>query len=427
MSSVVAEDKLMTEPLAGANGRLQLMQPVAIWLIAFLPLLHTVATWDLDGNLSAREHLFRLFSLVVILGEIVVIWIAARAGLNIKSELGRLPKSAMALIFCWAAIAFAASLIDPDRRLLSVLMTLRYVLHGLFFAALLSLMRQSVALPISNILNALMLGAIAYVVALAAFVLLVPDPSNFPWVPGLPSATNIRQIGNVVGVMAIVPAGMLLLGRGPRPMLFGLLTLLLTFIAWSGTRGALAGLIAGCVVGVLATLYAAKLRNVAIVFAALALGIGLSAPLPRPAPQFGIIRMVSAMTTDGDVSAGRTKMWQNTLGEISEKPWLGFGSGRFLNNMFAINGSYYNHPHNVILQFIYDWGLLGGAAGLAIFLWLGIALWNNRNVPLEARFVALAAYTCIISISMIEGTLFHPLPMVIGMLMMAPALSAPRR
>ena len=82
----------------------------------------------------------------------------------------------------------------------------------------------------------------------------------------------------------------------------------------------------------------------------------------------------------------------------------------------------FNHPHNVVLQYVYDWGIIGGGAGLLILSWLGIRLFSTNDNGSSVRFVSIAGFTATLAISMIEGTLFHPLPIFICIALVSPAL-----
>ena len=54
---------------------------------------------------------------------------------------------------------------------------------------------------------------------------------------------------------------------------------------------------------------------------------------------------------------------------------------------------------------------------------LGWHLMRLKNCNLSARFTSIAGFSAVIVIALIEGTLFHPLPILIGLALIAPALA----
>ncbi len=393
-----------------------------IWLIAILPALFVLATWDSDGVLSNKDALLRHFSLPVVAVEIAIVWLAVRAGFEPKQTAIGLPQYVKWAFCIWLLFAaFAAVGIAKDVGT-SVFVTLRYLLQGLVLAAMVFLVSNDERFDQSRWIGVLTIGAIAYLFALVAFISLIPNPDNFNWVSALPSATNVRQIGNHLSLLAIAPVAALLARKSQHRVLhFIALTAIICFIGWTGSRGALFGIVAGVVAGLAVGYKFTTLRNIGLMMLSLISGLLASIPLFAPAPAFGLLRIASSISHE-DISTGRIGMWRNAVVEIAQKPLMGHGSGTYREHVFQNTGRAYNHPHNFILQFGFDWGVVGALAMILMLAALGWHLVTLKNHDSPTRFVSVAGFTAVIAIAMIDGTLFYPLTILIGLALIAPAL-----
>lgn len=395
---------------------------IAISVIALTPLIHTIMTWDSDGLLSSRAFAMRHFSVPVMLLEIGMIFLAITKGFELKTASSNWPRGLKILVTIWFAFAMFSCFLHTGDAGLSLFITFRYMLHGLVLAAVVFVVSMKRSFDIYVYLKILTIGAIAYLLALVVFIALIAEPDSFAWVLRLPSATNVRQIGNNLSLLAIAPI-VLILARDTSNRLAYIVTvsLIVAFVTWTGTRGGLFGLTVGIMVAILATKEFTTIRNVGLLLASSILGLLISFPLFKPDPQFGLFRIVSSISSE-DASSGRIDIWGYTINEIAKRPFLGFGSGRYRDNMRELYDFDFNHPHNVVLQYVYDWGIIGGGAGLLILSWLGIRLFSTNDNGSSVRFVSIAGFTATLAISMIEGTLFHPLPIFICIALVSPAL-----
>ena len=66
----------------------------------------------------------------------------------------------------------------------------------------------------------------------------------------------------------------------------------------------------------------------------------------------------------------------------------------------------------------------GAILAFALLGWLGIRILLKSRANRELGWLALSGYICLLAISLVEGTLFHPLPIVIAIVLMAPLLAA---
>ena len=425
MNSTTKSDNsgIATAKFISFVGRRYIGWKAAAYLIASMAVLHTVATWDWDGQISSVNRALRHYSFPVVWLELVILLLAARLGWRPYQQFSCLPVPAKWLFSLLCVSVGITSIFVSGSPITSTLFAIRFLLHGLLIGSLIFLASADHEFDFKNWVAPLSWGIALYLFALTAFCLLVPDPASFPWVQRIPSATNIRQIGNVLGLMALVPATLLLFERSMPKARFAALLLmaLLSFIMWSGSRGALLGV---CV----ATLFAGWHCRTVIatdraMLLAFAFGVALTVSLflPVPDPNFGLIRMAEAVASS-EPSAGRWQVWQSTVEAIKTNLLFGHGAGTYRGNMEALTGQPFNHPHNFILQFTYDWGIVGGGLAMGLLAWLGFSVISSEKGTVEERFISTGGLAGIVTMAMIDGALYYPLPIIIVVALMVPRL-----
>lgn len=397
---------------------------VVVLIFALMPSLHLMATWDIDGNINVINRDLRLYSLPVVALELAILAIAFLSGWRPLHQFRQLAKSIRWTIGVFVLLGSLSSALASGYELISTLHFYRFLLQPLLLSAIIHIVATENSFDFREWMNRLALGSAAYLILLVAFCLSIPNPESFRWVERIPSATNVRQIGNLVGLMAIVPVTLMLITISRKHLffLFVLHTALLTFVMWTGTRGALVGYLAAIIVAGCVCRYSLKNIVLWIVPLSWVIATGISISIPNPAPEFGLIRVKQTISS-ADTSSGRVQTWIATLEEIKKAPLLGYGSGTFRHNMINVNGYPYNHPHNFFLQFVYDWGLIGG--GLAIYLVGALANVIIRTTEGSAvmKYLATAAFVGVTTIALIEGTLYHPLPMMFAIALITPLFS----
>ncbi|MFC4291799.1 O-antigen ligase family protein [Sphingorhabdus arenilitoris] len=371
----------------------------------------------MTGGWFAMRH----FSIPAMIGEICVIVIALRCGMLPSKFISAMGKSAKLLLGVWAILAIFSSLVIAQDHATSLLTLLRFMLHGLFLAALIHLIRNGKGFDPNIWFLIITAGILGYIMTLTAFALTVPDPANFPWMLRLPSATNIRQIANIIAIPALAPFALLFFGNDKYRWRYGAAIFLITmFIAWSGSRGALFGMVTGILASLFIMRKCPALRQLAAAAICFLGGLAASLTLPLPNASFGLFRFADKLQAPGNVTSGRMEIWMNTITEIGRAPWAGHGAGTFNANMNAAYGIDFNHPHNFILQFTYDWGVIGAASagGLMILFMLAI-LKRSSKTPLSG-YAGLAGFLTLITIAMVDGALFYPLTIIMALTMVAP-------
>jgi O-antigen ligase len=392
-----------------------------ICIIASVPFLQGLLTWSWDGRLSGGQALTRILSLGTVAAEMVILMIGIRGGFTLQPAVARAPRPVKILLTIWFLAAVVAMFASQGGLLIPAFILLRYILICMAFAAMIHILKAAPDYDLHKWFAILMAGGGVYLISLTFFALLVPEPLVFPWGSGLPSATNIRHIGNYLAILAIAPTALFLIGghKWSWPA-FIALTIMVTFIAWSGSRAAILGLIICTVLGWLFVRPHVPYKKLLALGGGYAGGLALSVVIPNPSATFGLFRFFDTMQPGVDSSSGRIEIWQNTITQILEQPWIGHGAGRFAGNMSQLYGYDLDNPHNFALQFLYDWGVFGGGAALALLAWLGLLIYRARHNNPIVVFSAVAGYSILLFIGQLEGMLYHPLKMLLVMAMIAP-------
>ena len=396
---------------------------ISILVIALMPVLHVLATWDPDGELSRINHILRVYSLPIILLETGILLLAFIGGWRPHQQVRALPKPIRLALFAFILLGSTSSALANGFAFVSILNFGKYILQGLLLGALFHTIKRSTEFDFQRWTASIAFGGFAYVMLLALFCLLVVDPTTFRWTERLPSATNIRQIGNVVGLLAIVPVVLFLRQKNWHWLSISVIHVsMLAFVMWSGSRGGLFGYVVAIFVMVVTCRKFFDRTAVLLIILNWVVALGIALSVPSPAEGFGLARVKASISAD-DATSGRIDVWISSAYALKEAPLLGHGSATYRFNMSKTNGYPYNHPHNFIIQFVYDWGIIGGS--LAIFL-LGIIGWKifrMPDLPDPAKPLAVGVFTGIMTIALIDGTLFYPLPMLIAIATIVPAMA----
>lgn len=240
-----------------------------------------------------------------------------------------------------------------------------------------------------------------------------PIPANrvpggvIEWGSALPGFISVRHFGSWTGMVATGLLASLIFATPPRWVGWRQLAYVgaAALTVWSGTRGALFGIAAAIGLVVLLDWRLPAFRAIGVTASLTGLAIVLAwLCLPQGAPDFLLWASGDGASADA-ASGGRLALWQATFARWLQSPWLGWGSGA--NFWEVCFGWCHTQPHNVVLQFLINWGMVGAAGGL----WLlgrsmvavsGFAAGRHRLYP------ALAMLLCLVAMSLIEGMLHYP-------------------
>jgi len=254
------------------------------------------------------------------------------------------------------------------------------------------------------------------------------DNPDFYWRNFGPGVSNVRQLGFYGLTLAGISAGMLAntsnLAR--RVCWLTLLTLGLWLSYLSGSRAAFGAAAIALSLLIFLTPREQRFGYSLKILACAALAAPLSYILV-PDPLWGLSRIFGDIvgTSPGtDFSTGRYEMWVETTQSIGQNPLFGHGEGQFRFSV-EIAGEKFNHPHNSILQFLYQWGLAGTIA-LALLAFQSLkSLLQRVTRGKDVNLPALGSACALVAMSTLEGSLYHIYPTMIVLLGFAVLASAP--
>lgn len=119
-------------------------------------------------------------------------------------------------------------------------------------------------------------------------------------------------------------------------------------------------------------------------------------------------------TTDGDISSSRFAIWSDTLGLITRHPWFGVGFGEF-NRAWSLTPfphrplAFFDHTHNLPLQFAVELGLPLAALLVGVLAW---ALWRAHTAAGRAAADDVVGLRCafmVVLLVAVHSQLEYPL------------------
>ncbi|MBA3677108.1 MAG: O-antigen ligase family protein [Sphingosinicella sp.] len=366
------------------------------------PFLAVILSWTPDGQSGTLLTLFvKTLSVPTLAVELIVITTALVMRLCLRGS----PKSPPGFVLCcaaaWLGVAIATATWIAPEPVISWMRTSILLIHISFAWAIFNLCEKGIVKR-QHLTNCLMGGLTAVTVALAVFAQTVRDPAAFNWVNGLPGFDNFRRTGYYAAPIIGLCIGSLPRVQGRRRWAFTLIVVSFAFalIFWTGTRGAVAAILASSLVGLVLF---PSLRNAqrwgALGAAALA-GFLLSSFFPQPAANMSLHRT-------GDLTSGRTRLWSETWAAIRERPFFGYGEGQVTEVIQSPDFSGVTHPHNLALQTLLAWGVVGTILLLPIAVKLGRCVVRDARTDDGETLPFVMGMIVILLYSSVDGTLFH--------------------
>ncbi|PMO51297.1 hypothetical protein BCT07_06295 [Vibrio breoganii] len=115
-----------------------------------------------------------------------------------------------------------------------------------------------------------------------------------------------------------------------------------------------------------------------------------------------------------EFGGSRVQMWYEAFIMFTEQPWFGYGPGtyRFLSDFGLNNG--FNHPHNFILQILFEFGAVGLVClGCYLTALGGKSLKLMSKVKDESLDLSIIMIGGLIIHGLVSGPLFHAQPVMI--------------
>lgn len=374
------------------------------WTFGLAPALLFVLTWAED--FATWQQMLRIFGLPVLAAELVIILASFSEGIRLH-----FPRVGIILIVAWTLIAWLTAVTAPHAAI-AVTRTAAWMVHLLFGLALVNLHHHGM-LNLAEHLKAQYVGFILFFVLLVTFVA-TTDQTPTERIGALPAFTNVRWFAYYAsGVIGIAAVGFLT-GKF-LPLIAG--TAAFSLIFWTGARGAVAATFAGLVV---ATIFSSELRSGKVwarFFLSGLAGVILSFVLAMIVPMDGLGPDYLARTGD----SGRIKLWLGTIESFKSRPLFGWGEGQLIHYTIPHFGSAYPQPHNVVLQALHAWGVIGSLLCFIMMAWLAPSFIRSQSpaaIAFRCGALMIAAY------SLIDGSLFYTQSVALFTLCCAAAVTA---
>jgi O-antigen ligase len=126
----------------------------------------------------------------------------------------------------------------------------------------------------------------------------------------------------------------------------------------------------------------------------------------------------SRFTTKGDISSSRYGIWRNTLTLIGMHPWTGVGFGEF-NFAWTLTPfpgrpvAFFDHTHNLVLQFVVELGIPLATLVLGLLLWALVKALRSaiegRSNPDDALATLRPAAFMMVFLILVHSLLEYPL------------------
>lgn len=239
---------------------------------------------------------------------------------------------------------------------------------------------------------------------------------KFGWFNNPPLADHIRHIGYIATASTSVAIIYMLYPEKTNKNIFLYLFLLFissALLVWTGGRAAVISIVAVSLLSVLYLAYIKKLKISRLVIACVAVFLSVYfVEIFKVFSWNGVFSMISRTEEASDinsVTSNRVAIWLSVIESLKGNWLLGLGPQSYY---FMPNLIYGRHPHNIFLQFILEWGVLGAVVFLSLLLFAGVKILSYmKNNVASVYFLSGAAVWFSLSIhSLVDGIYYHAQP-----------------
>jgi O-antigen ligase len=353
------------------------------WAVLLMAVAVLYRTYDFPV-IPAPLELSRQIGLPIMVAQMAFVVWAIRQGFDAATCWGALSTPVRVTLTVFLASFWISSVFVSEMPLFATALCIGAVVQLLFALALYDRLSALRAIDVTHFSNAMVAG-VAVLIALTIWQFnTAPPASALPenriiWQAAIPGFISVRLFGAVCGaILALVVAAALTEERpiAIRSWRFAAMVFVSAVVFWTGTRAALVGFGGALAIAVVFLSLRPRARRFGQVLVALCIGALLGplfAPVGDPAFQmFTPDEYQSAESATG----GRVSLWILTWHCFLEAPLLGLGSAA---NRWALAPDIFPHvqPHNVVIQFLINWGLAGALPALAL---LGYATWQSHRI-----------------------------------------------
>jgi|GEM_PF-3478548 len=295
----------------------------------------------------------------------------------------------------------------------------QYVIHLIFALALIPYFqsRQDVLKPL---MLALICGFAFYslVMVIRFQGLTALEMEQLSW--NMPGFSNVRTLGFYAAVAVMIANGLLFcrretIPRGGQALFILCLIWSWGLLLWTGSRGAVLSLCAAALIMVFFAKRSGYWRVLGVNLLAILLGAVAAFFVPVDHGSFGLQRFfigTYADATVNQISSGRLEIWTEALSLWAQQPLLGYGSGQSRFLIEATQGVF-AQPHNVVINAIFSWGLMGG---IPYLLFMAMVILKPLIALRHMDGLTLAAFGGAFVLALnaaIDGSLYHAFPLLL--------------
>jgi len=363
---------------------------------------------------SGAAETARQLCLPYLAAEVGVVLYAARRGVGAGGAFAAMPRPARWTLGLFLASFWIGSAFVSPQPAVSLGLTLAWAMQLPFAAAVYGLARAHGPADARAVGAGLSAGLAGLAAATAVHFLTPPAGLVVPWGPfgwggAVPGFVSHRLLGAWCAAVLALLLGVAWRERpGETRWLLPAMMLAATFLAWTGTRAALVGVVAALATTALVGGRPASPR----LWPVLALMAGVAALVgpalaPHGDPAFLFVRPPATLATADGVSSGRLSYWHDLLAIAAERPLLGWGAASSLWMNATGGGMRHVQPHNVIVQFLLNWGLVPTLPALALLA----AAFRAAHVRVRRapeRLPFLAMLNAVAVMGLFDGTFHFP-------------------
>ena len=353
----------------------------------------------------------RLLEMPYVAFEVAFFLWAGRNGFDLSSEFRKLtPDIRVAGSVLILAIFVSSTLIAKDVTY-AVTHSLLWLVHAVFALAVVHFFREHPTRCGDGFMSWHVVGLAVLALYTAWWFATPPPLEELPFREillrgAVPGFIDVRHFGSWTGAIAAGLAIRILFGEadesiGPARVFY---VLAAGLTVWSGTRAAVLAMVVVTLVFIIARrqfppmsriVWALALTLVACAFAYAFLIDHIAFWLFVP----------DEFSSADDFAATRSVLWGRTIELWLQSPWLGLGTGSIFWEFGPDNTP--TQPHNVVLQFLISWGIVGAGAGLWIIA-RGIRAIHRRAMKEPAACALLGFLYGLLFQSLLEGMLHYP-------------------
>ena len=422
---------MSTNDNAAAKATVAGMRPgIAILAFAMLlvPMFNGLLFWTPESApLSVGMDRLRFFGFAFLAFEVVAIFVAMRGGPVLPRQLAAAPVAVRFGLAAVAAIAFGTAIFAATVPAVALLRTVSWCVHLLFGLSVAAIVASAARVEVLRLAAALAAGSILYIAVVVAYVASRTQPDAIEWIAAMPGYNNVRHMGYYLAATYGLALGLAIIrlpiSRHHAGLAGAVALAAAAALCWSGTRGGIAAVVAAVAVQLVAGRGTWRIPLIALTMATLAGGAVLSQVHSVDDASFGIARFEDKSQGGLETASnGRAAIWRDTITAIGVRPLFGHGEGQTSFVVEAALGAYV-HPHNVVLQMLLAWGIAGGGIALALVAWAWLRVNAATRRGPDARLPFHLMASTLVAYAFIDGTLFHPQPLMLAALAVGVCLS----